>query len=124
MRIPVILILVIATGVSYAQTQPPAPVEEARPRQDTLQRDQLKAGTAYRELRQAEFAARQAQEDFRQADAAHKAAQKHADDLKRAADAEKKKLDEAKAKEAQARKLYDAAVDTTDRDSRGAAPGK
>jgi len=106
----------IAAGAAHAQV----PVEDARPPQDLLQRDQLKAGAAYRELRQAEFAAKQAQEDFRQADAAYRAAQKRADELKPQADAEKKKLDVAKAKEEQARKSYEAAVNTVDRDSRGA----
>ena len=117
MRLSIALILMFAAGAGHAQ----APVEDARDRQDTLQRDQLKAGASYRDLRQAEFAAKQAAEDFRQADTAYKAAQKHVDDLKRQADAASKKLDAAKAKEAQARKAYDAAVNTADRDSRGAA---
>lgn len=67
-----------------------APVEDARPRQDALQRAQQKAGAAYRELQQAEFEAKQAAQDYRQADADHKAAQKRADELKRQADAAKK----------------------------------
>lgn len=120
MRLPVTLILLIAAGASHAQ----APVEDARQRQDALQRDQLKAGSAYREMRQAEFAAKQAQEDYWQADAAYKAAQKRADELKRQADADQKKLDAAKAKEAQARKIYEAAVDAADRDSRAAGMKK
>lgn len=120
MRLPVALILIFAAGASQAQ----APVEDARERQDTLQRDQLKAGSAYREMRQAEFAAKQAQEDFWQADTAYKAAQKRADELKRHVDAEQKKLDAAKAKEAQARKIYDTAVNSADRDSRATATKK
>lgn len=119
MRLPVTLILMIATAASYAQ----APVEDGRQRQDALQREQQKAGVAYREMRQAEFAAKQAAEDNRQADAEYRNAQKRADELKHQADAEKKKLDAAKAKEAQARKSYDTAVNAADRDSR-ATTGK
>jgi predicted nucleic acid-binding Zn-ribbon protein len=95
-----------AAAASYAQ----APVEDARQRQDTLQRDQQRAGAAYRALRQAEFETKQAAEDNRRADAEYRNAQKRTDELKGQADAASKKFDAARAREAQARKAYDAAV--------------
>ena len=106
-----VLLMTLANAAAYAQ----APIEDARQRQDTLQRDQQKAGAAYREMQQAQFAAKQAEQDFRQADADYKAAQTRADDLKHNADAAKKNLDAARAKAEQARKAYDAAVDAVGR---------
>jgi predicted nucleic acid-binding Zn-ribbon protein len=116
MRLLAILLLTMATTAGYAQ----APVDDARQRQDTLQRDQQKAGAAYREMQQAEFAAKRADEDFRQADADYKAAQTRADELKRHADTAKKNLDTGHAKAEQARKSYDAAVDAVERNSQPA----
>ena len=116
MRLLAILLLTMATTAGYAQ----APVDDTRQRRDTLQRDQQKAGAAYREMQQAEFAAKRADEDFRQADADYKAAQTRADELKRHADTAKKNLDTGHAKAEQARKSYDAAVDAVERNSQPA----
>ena len=106
MRLLILVLLTMANAAGHAQ----APVEDARQRQDTLQRDQQKAGAAYREMQQAQFAAKRAEEDFRQADADYKAAQTRADELKRHADTAKKNLDAGQAKAEQARKSYEAAV--------------
>jgi len=106
----------MANAAAYGQ----APIEDARQRQDTLQRDQQKAGVAYREMQHAQFAAKQADEDFRQAEADYKAAQARADELKRSADAARKKRDAAQAQAVQARKTYDAAVDAVGRNSQPA----
>jgi chromosome segregation ATPase len=106
-------LLMTAAASSLAQ----APVEDARLRQDALLQGQQKAGVAYRELQQAEYAARQAEQEYRQADADYKAAQKRADELKRLVDAAKKNLDAAKAKETSARKSYEAAVNAVDQSS-------
>ena len=94
-----------------------APVETGRPSADNLQRDQIKAGNAYREMQNAERATRDAEQEYRQADAIHKDTQKRADEARRDADAAKKKLDAARAKEAQVRKAYDSAVNAVDRDA-------
>lgn len=113
MRIPM-AILMAAAVTCFAQ----APVEDGRLRAEQLQRDQYKAGAAYREMQRAEQATRDAEHDYRQADAEHKAAQKRAEDTRRQADAAKKNLDAAKASEAHWRKAYDAALNAVDRDAR------
>jgi hypothetical protein len=113
MRLFAAALLMAAAAPSLAQ----APVEDTRPRQDAILQGQQKAGVAYRELQQAEYAAKQAEQEYRQADADYKAAQKRAGDLKRPADAAQKNFDAAKAKEAAARKSYDAAVDAVDKNS-------
>ena len=57
MRLLILVLLTMANAAGHAQ----APVEDARQRQDTLQRDQQKAGAAYREMQQAQFAAKRAE---------------------------------------------------------------
>ena len=110
----ILMTLLLAGAMScFAQ----APVETGRPSSENLQRDQMKAGNAYREMQNAERAARDAEQDYRQAEAVNKDAQKHAEEARLQADATKKKLDAAKAKEAQARKAYEAAVNSVDRDA-------
>jgi predicted nucleic acid-binding Zn-ribbon protein len=116
MRTLIFVLLTMASAAGYAQ----APVEDARQRDDTLQRDQQKAGAAYREMQQAQFAAKRAEEDLLQADADYKGAQTRADELKRHADTAKKNLDSARAKAEQARKSYDAAVNAVGRTSQPA----
>ena len=118
MRLFLATVLIIAAVSSRAQ----APVEDARQRQDAILHGQQTAGVAYRELQQAEFAAKQAEQDYLQADADYKTAQKRADEFKRLADAAKKNLEAAKAKEATARKSYDAAVNAVDQNWRKPAP--
>jgi hypothetical protein len=114
MRLFTAALLMTAAASGLAQ----APVEDRRLRPDAILQGQQKASAAYREMQQAEYAAKQAEHEYRQADADYKAAQKRADELKRPADAAKKKFDAAKAKEATARKSYDAAVNAVDQSSR------
>ena len=66
-------VLILALAATLAQAQAP---------DDALQRGQVKAGAAFREVQKAEFARKQAEDEYRQADASHKAAQKRADELK------------------------------------------
>lgn len=70
-----------------------APVDDTRQRQDTLQRDQQRAGIAYRELQQAQYESKLAEQDLVQADGEYKAAIKRAEESKRRADAAKKAFD-------------------------------
>jgi hypothetical protein len=114
MRLFTAALLTTAVASSLAQ----APVEDTRLHQDLILQGQQKEGVAYRELQQAEYAAKQAVQEYRQADADYKAAQKRADELKRPVDAAKKNFDAAKANEATARKSYDAAVNAVDQSSR------
>ena len=111
MRI-ILAILAMMTTVCFAQ----APVETGRPSGEQLQRDQYKAGAAYRDMQNAERAARDAEFEHRQADTAHKDLQKRTEEARLRVEAAKKKVEETKATEAQARKAYDAALGSVDRD--------
>ncbi len=104
--------MLVLAGACLAQ----APVETARPSGETLQRDQIRAGTASRDMQRAEQATRDAEGDYRQAESIHKDTQKRADETRRDVEAAKKKLDAAKAKELQARKAYEAAVNAVGSD--------
>ena len=110
MRI-VLAIVLIMTATCFAQ----APVETGRLSGEQLQRDQFKAGTAYSEMQRAEQAARNAEESAKKADAANKDAQKRAVEAQQQAEAAKKNLEAAKLREAQARKVYDDALNAVDR---------
>jgi hypothetical protein len=112
MKILAAILIAVAAG-AHAQ----APVEDGRLRGEQLQRDQFKAGNAYREMNRAEQAVRDAEQDHRQAEAIQKDTQKRADEARHDAEAAKKKLEAAKLKEAQSRKAYDAAVNAVDRDA-------
>jgi Tfp pilus assembly protein PilX len=112
MKFLIAILMTLASG-AYAQ----APVEDGRLRGEQLQRDQFKAGNAYREMNRAEQAVRDAEQELRQAEAIQKDAQKRADEARRDAETARKKLDAAKLKEAQSRKAYDAAVNAVDRDA-------
>ena len=94
------------------------------PADEALQRGQRKAGAAYSELQSAESETKRVEQDYRQADADYKAAQKRADEIKQIAIAAQKKLEAAKAREAAARKNYDAAVEAVDKISHPAAKTK
>lgn len=91
-----------------------APVQDVTGREQSIQRNQQKAGAAYRDLQQAQYDAKLAEQDYLNAQDAHKAAQKQADEMKRQLDAARKALDAAKSREAQARKRYDAALGGVD----------
>lgn len=90
------------------------PVEDLTSREQAIQRSQQRTGAAYRELRQAQYEAKLAEQDFLNAQEAHRLAQQSAEERKRQLDAAKKALDAARAKEAQARKTYDAALTGVD----------
>ena len=103
MRILTTLSLLLSASVCYAQAQAPAPVETGRAREAQLQVEQIKASNAYREMQSAA-------QEFSRADAVHKELAKRAADAKLQADAAKKKLDAAKAREQQAAKAYENAL--------------
>lgn len=92
-----------------------APVEDLRSRDQAIQRGQQNTGTAYRDLRQAQYEAKLAEQDLLNAQEAQTAAQKNADEMKRQLDAAKKALDAAKSREALARKRYEEALGSVDR---------
>jgi len=62
MRLLAATLMMLVTVAGHAQ----APVEDARQSQDTLQRAQQKAGAAYHDLQQAEFATKRAEQDYAQ----------------------------------------------------------
>ena len=113
-----ILLAVLAMTVANCFAQ--APVETGRLSGEQLQRDQYKAGSAYRDLQNAERGASEAEKGYRAADGNYKDLQKRTEEARLQAEASKKKLEAAKAKEAQARKDYDAAVNAVSSDA-GAA---
>ena len=96
----------------FAQTA--APIEDRSSREQAIQRGQVKAGAAYRELQQAQYEAKLAEQDVLNAQEAQRTAQKHADDLQRQLDAANKVLAAAKQKEARARKTYNEALSAVD----------
>ena len=102
---------ILCGGLACAQ----APVQDVASRDQAIQRSQQKAGAAYGALQQAQYDAKLAEQDVMNAREAHLAAQKHAEEIKRQLDAASKALAAAKAKEAQARKAYDAALSDVDR---------
>jgi hypothetical protein len=112
MRILMVIAMVAAT-TCFAQ----APVETGRLSGEQLQRDQYKAGAAYSELQRAERATREAEAGARKSDADYKDLQKRTEEARLHAEESKKLLEAAKAKEAQARKAYDAAVNSVSRDA-------
>jgi hypothetical protein len=80
--------------------------------EDAVLQKQRQAGAAYRELQQAQYAARLAEQDFLNAQEA--AAQEETEERKRQLETAKKALAAAQAKVAQARKRYDDAVTGVD----------
>lgn len=110
MRALTILFLLLPLTVCHAQSQPPAPVETGRAREAQLQVEQIKAGNAYRETQSAAQAAREAEQEFARVDAIHKDLAKRTAEAKLQADAAKKKFDAAKAREQQAARAYENAL--------------
>ena len=99
-----------------AAAQAPAPVQDAaQSRELGIQNSQRNTSAAYRQLEQARYEAKLAGQDFLNAQEGQRAAQKQADERKRQLDAAKKALDAARAKEAQASKRYDEALNGVDR---------
>jgi hypothetical protein len=110
-----ILIAIILTAAVTCHAQ--VPVETGRPSTENLQRDQMKAGSAYREMQNAERATRDAEQDYRRAESVYKDEQKRVEEARQQTEAARKMLDAAKAKEAQTRKAYDAAVNSVGGDA-------
>ena len=110
MRILTTLFLLLSATACFGQAQAPAPVETGRAREAQLQVEQIKASNAYREMQSAAQATREAEQEFSRADAVHKELAKRVADAKLQADAAKKKLDAAKAREQQAAKAYENAL--------------
>ena len=110
MRILTPLFLLLSATACFGQVQVPAPVETGRAREAQLQVEQMKASNAYREMQSSAQVTREAEQEFSRADAVHKELAKRAADAKPQADAAKKKLDAAKAREQQAVKAYENAL--------------
>lgn len=105
--LPIVLLCVLAAAPVLAQ----APPEERRA---AVQQAQLRASAAYRELTEAQFQAKLAEQDYVNTQDAYRAAMQTAEEIKRELDKTKKALDAAKAREAQARKSYEAALDAVE----------
>ena len=107
---------VVALGCAAVTltVQAQAPIEDRSSREQAIQRSQLKADAAYREVQQAQYETKLAEQDVLNAQDAHRAAQKNADNLKRQLDAATKVLAAAKEKQARARKTYDEALGAVD----------
>lgn len=109
----VCLLCALALLASSAAAQ--APVQDASGREQAIQRSQIGASAAYRELEQAQYEKKLAEQDVLNTQDAYQAGQKQAAELKRQLDAARKALEAARAKEAQARKRYDEALAGVDR---------
>jgi hypothetical protein len=88
-----------------------APVQGASGREPAIQRSQVGAGAAYRELEQAQYERKLAEQDVLNS----QAAQQQAAELKRQLDAARKALEAAKTRESAARKRYEEALAAVDR---------
>jgi len=106
----VVLMILAAAYAPAAISQPPP-----EDRSGAVQQAQMRAGAAYRELEQAQYELKLADQDYVNTQDAYRAAAASADDLKREVDKMKKALDAAKAREAHARKAYEAALDAVER---------
>jgi biopolymer transport protein ExbB/TolQ len=106
-----ILLFQVIVPVAFAQV----PVEDLTSREQAIHRGQQAAGTAYRELQQAQYESKLAEQDFLNAQEADRAAQQQAQERRRQLEAAKKAFDAAKAREADARKRYDQALTSVDR---------
>jgi predicted nucleic acid-binding Zn-ribbon protein len=107
--------LLCALGLLAFSAAAQAPVQDTSPREQAIQRSQISAGAAYRELEQAQYEKKLAEQDVLNTQDAFQAAQQRAAELKRQLDAARKVLEAARAKEVQARKRYDAALSSVDR---------
>ena len=92
-----------------------APVQDASGREPAIQRSQVGAGAAYRELEQAQYEKKLAEQDVLNSQEAYQAAQRQAVELKRQLDAARKALEAAKTRESAARKRYEEALAAVDR---------
>jgi len=109
---PRLLLIVLLGGLAAAAAVAQPPPEE---RSAAVQQAQIRASSAYRELGEAQFQARLAEQDYVNTQDAYRAAMQRAEDIKRELDKTKKALDAARAREARARKGYEAALDAVDK---------
>jgi Skp family chaperone for outer membrane proteins len=91
-----------------------AQVHEGASREQAIQRGQVAAGAAYRELEQAQYEKKLAEQDVLNSQDAYQAAQRQAASRKQELDAARKALEAARAKEARTRKRYDEALADVD----------
>jgi chromosome segregation ATPase len=105
-----LLIMLAALIASAAFAQPPG-----ENRSEALQQAQIRASASYRELTEAEFQMKLAEQDYLNTQEAYRAALQRAEDIKRELDKTKKALDAARARQARARKDYDAALDAVEK---------
>ena len=103
------LLCALALLAASAAAQVP-PVWGTNAREQAIQRSQIGASAAYRELEQAQYEKKLAEQDVLNSQDAYQAAQQQAEERKRQLDAARKALDAARAKEAQARKRYESAL--------------
>lgn len=82
---------------------------------EAVQRAQIRASAAYRELTQAEYDLKIAEQDYVNTEDAYRAATKRADDIKGELEKLKQARDAAKDREARARKAYDEALDAVEK---------
>jgi hypothetical protein len=92
-----------------------APVQTAVEREQALNSAQQRAGAAYNEAQLARQNAKRAEQDFLSAQELDRAAQKQAAETKKQLSAAKQALDAAKARDANARKAYEQALNEVDR---------
>lgn len=106
------LLLIVLLGGLAATVVAQAPSQE---RSAAVQQAQIRASAAHRELTEAQFEAKLAEQDYVNTQDAYRAAMQTAQDIKLELDKMKKALDAAKAREARARKDYEAALDDVEK---------
>jgi hypothetical protein len=109
MRTALLMMLTLAVATT-ALGQPPV-----GDRSGAVQRAQMRAGAAYRELEQARYELKLAEQDYVNTRDAYRAAPPPAADIKRELDKTKKARDAAKRREARASKAYEAALDEVEK---------
>lgn len=109
MRTALLAALTLAVAAA-ALGQPPV-----GDRSGAVQRAQMRASAAYRELGQAQYELKLAEQDYVNTRDAYRAAPPPAADIKRELDKTKKAFDAARLREARARKAYEAALDEVEK---------
>lgn len=113
---PAVFALLLVLPTAAAAQQKPAPVQEVTAdREATLQRAQMRAGAAYRDLRETQHQSKLAQQEVWAAEEAAKAPGADAAESKRRLGAAVKARDAAAAKETAARAAYDKTLTEVER---------
>ncbi len=84
-------------------------------RSGAVQRAQIRASAAYRELEQAQYDLKLAEQDYVNTRDAYRAAPPPAEDIKRELDKMKKARDAARRRESRARRAYESALDEVEK---------